>query len=158
MNLGIGLCWNCETRRIENRDTGLCASCSKMQRKAEETAKRDAEKLARKLLKANQKAKEPRVKVKPISNKMRENLKEYAIVRKEHLTEFPECQLKFEGCEVIATDIHHTAGRGINLCNKSTFKSACRHCHHIGHTELSADEARELGFKTSAINQEKPII
>lgn len=134
-------------------NTYYCATHSRLMRKAEEQANRDAEKLAAKALKAKHPVK--RTPIAKQSDKMKDDLKVYRICRLNYLSRYPDCQLRLPGCDGIATDIHHCAGRGINLNNVSTWKSACRECHSKLHDELSSEEARELGLKVSAINQER---
>lgn len=135
-----------------------CSNCCYDKAKKVKLKQKAESKRAQLIEKQKLKAQQPKARIKPVSDKMKVAKAEYLIVRKEHLTEFPECQIKLPGCEVIAVEIHHTASRGIHLTNKSTFKSTCRHCHDLVHTELTAQEARELGLKTSPINQERKTI
>lgn len=81
-----------------------------------------------------------------VSKKLAKGLREYSKNRDTFLQENPICQLKFIGCEVRATEVHHSAKRGKNLNNVETFMSACGHCHGILETKLSAAERREKGF------------
>lgn len=135
-----------------------CRECKADAMREEKAEKKADAKRAVILAKQKAKAQEPRVKPKKVSDKMKEALKEYKPLRKKYLAEHPECEMRLIGCEGMATDIHHTASRGINLNNVSTWKSACRECHMKLHNELSAEEVRELGLKTSAINQERQTI
>lgn len=114
----------------ENLDTGDCASCAHAKRK-EERAKQKGKKV---------------YKIRKVSKKQSKELKSYSKVREEYLKDHPFCELKLVGCTMQATDIHHTAKRGKALNSKETFISACRHCHTILETKLSAQERREKGF------------
>jgi hypothetical protein len=70
-----------------------------------------------------------RSRINKISTKHRKALAEYKNVRKEYLLASPYC----ENCGIEATDIHHKARRGPNLCKKETFMSVCRTCHQKIH-------------------------
>ena len=112
---------------IENRDTKLCASHSAERRKAE----RDSKKV--KVVKQ----------VKKVSNKRKDELKEYVKLRKSFLLHNTDCELKLEGCTVKASEIHHAAGRtGKNFLDTNTWRAACSSCHFKNHNELSAEERR----------------
>lgn len=115
----------------ENRDTGLCASCSHDLRKEEKQSKKIT------VLKTPNK----------VSAKRAKELQVYNRLQKEQLDEHPECQLKILGvCTGKATTNHHSAKRGKNYLNKETFLSACMPCHDYVEFVLSAQERRELGF------------
>lgn len=97
----------CNCGQYTLQKDGICSSCKHRKAKAEKVAAKQAEKLAVKLLKASEKAKQPRAKVKPQSGKMKESLKEYSEARKEWLigkkcVVFPEKD---------ATTVHHGKGR-----------------------------------------------
>lgn len=86
--------------------------------------------------------------IRKVSDKRKKDLQVYANRRKHHLTQYPECQLKLDGCTKVATQIHHAAGRiGSNLTNKNHFRSACQSCHRQLHDKISAKEARKKGLK-----------
>lgn len=125
---------NCECGRIaENRDTGLCASCAAAIRKAERQAGKE---------------KKPIRKIKPVSDKMRQKLKEYKPAKDQHLREHPDCQVRLIGCQNNreTNSVHHSAKRGKNLANKETFLTACVWCHYQIEFVLTAKERRERGF------------
>ncbi|MEY2869799.1 MAG: hypothetical protein RIR01_2301 [Bacteroidota bacterium] len=69
----------------------------------------------------------------------------YSILRKKHMEEFPLCQAKLPVCTNVAVDIHHTAKRGVNTNNVSTWISVCRACHNWIHF-VDPAQARELGL------------
>jgi len=60
-----------------------------------------------------------------VSVRHAKELTKYSQARKEHFARNPYCEI----CALDATDIHHMAKRGKNLCNKDTFMSTCRFCH-----------------------------
>lgn len=115
---------------VENKDTGLCSSCSHTDRKAK-----------RMRLKGKKVYIIPKVsKRQAVENRV------YSELRKEHLKDHPFCQIRLLGCTVIATDVHHTQKRGKHLNAKETYLSACRHCHTELETKMSAKERRERGL------------
>jgi hypothetical protein len=59
------------------------------------------------------------------SKKHAKELATYSVLRQAYLSEHPKCHL----CSSFATDIHHTAKRGKNLNNVSTWLGLCRACH-----------------------------
>jgi hypothetical protein len=75
-----------------------------------------------------------------ISDRQRGKLKEYSVVRKEYMMLHPFCEV----CGQPATDIHHKAKRGANLCNKDTFLAICRICHTKAHDNPAW--AKENGY------------
>lgn len=83
------------------------------------------------------------------SKKRLVELRNYSVLRKDYLKDFPNCQAKLEGCKKKATDIHHQVGRGANLNNTDTWISICRPCH-VWVTEHSK-EAIELGLSISRL-------
>jgi len=92
---------------IENRDTGLCASCAKLQRKAEQTAAKDANNLAIKLLKQQKKNSLPRKSVSKVSAKRKAENPVYS-ARRVIFLEGKQCAVY---PDLKATEIHHQAGR-----------------------------------------------
>jgi hypothetical protein len=75
-----------------------------------------------------------------VSAKHSKELKQYSQARREHFALNPYCAIC--GCD--ATDIHHMARRGKNLCNKDTFISLCRRCHTQCHDNPAW--AKENGY------------
>jgi len=57
----------------------------------------------------------------------------YTILRRKYMEQHPNCQIKTTGCTTIGTEIHHTAGRGINTNNVDTWLTVCRNCHNTVH-------------------------
>lgn len=121
---------------VENRDTGLCSTHNREQRKAEERASRV--KIVHAINKVSAKRKA-------------ENLV-YSKRRKHYLEEHPNCELKLDGCTKKATQIHHSKGRlGSNFTNKKTFKATCFSCHKQLHDKMSAKEAQARGYSVSRL-------
>lgn len=107
-------CINGDGNPVENRTTGLCASCSHALRKAEKDA--------------------ARVKVvKPIRKVSAERSKEnhvYARLRKEYLEAYPCCEVP--ECHHKSTELHHQKGRsGDLLTNTDYFMAVCHEHHHM---------------------------
>ncbi len=75
-----------------------------------------------------------------VSERHSKELQQYSQARKEHFALNPYCAI----CDCDATDIHHMAKRGKNLCNKDTFLSTCRFCHTKIHDNPAW--AREKGY------------
>ena len=86
--------------------------------------------------------------IKKISDKHKERLKKYQILRDEFLKENPICM--FPGCNSKDVECHHAAGRiGENLFNE--FRSLC-HKHHM-YVEAHPNEAQELNLSISRIKR-----
>lgn len=88
-----------------------------------------------KRLKTANKAKEPKRKVstqrRPIkkkSKKLASEERKYNRERKAFLVQHPRCEYS-GGCNQVATEVHHPAGRGKNLRNWKIAKALC-HTHH----------------------------
>lgn len=118
---------SCGSDKIENPETGLCASCGAAQRKAE----RQASKVTL---------------VKPINKaapKRAAQNAEYTKLRREYLALYPVCEV--EECHEKSSEIHHQAGReGERLLDTNFFMAVCRK-HHAHFTEHSKD-AIEQGY------------
>jgi hypothetical protein len=50
-------------------------------------------------------------KIKPVSEKRKEENKQYSSLRTAFLKEHPLCEAKLDNCTRIATDVHHKKGR-----------------------------------------------
>ena len=124
-------CIYCDSTKVENQDTGICASCASIIRKEERKPK---------LKKWMPKS------VKAFSKKMIAELKTYSQLRKEHLANHKFCRANLQGCTKKATQVHHLSGRGSNLNREETFMSVCFNCHQLLHNKLSAKERREKGL------------
>ncbi|WP_277496592.1 HNH endonuclease signature motif containing protein [Elizabethkingia anophelis] len=82
-----------------------------------------------------------------ISQKHKELLSEYTVIRKEFLINNPICSVNQISCTKIATDIHHIKPRAFFLNDISVFMSVCRNCHDWIHSNDL--EARKLGYLKS---------
>lgn len=95
-------------------------------------------------------------KVRQSINKVSKKLsKEQAIYKGKRiifLTENPNCVANLECCLGIATDVHHSQGRGKYLNDVSTWKPVCRPCHVW--TEEHPKEAKELGLSKDRLCKE----
>jgi hypothetical protein len=85
-----------------------------------------------------------------ISVKMVKTLDEYSKKRTAFLAMHPSCQAKLIGCTVMATDVHHKAGRGENHLKVNTWLAVCRNCHRW--IEENPDAAKELGYSETRLN------
>lgn len=124
----------CATPDCDNQcegNTDHCASCNHAIRKGNRQAGK-----VKKVVRIN-----------PISEKRKKDMKTYAVLRAEKLAENPVCQMRLEGCTWTATEVHHSEKRGVNYLKKESFISACRSCHTQVEEKLSAAEARKLGFR-----------
>lgn len=80
-------------------------------------------------LKAKTGFKKSRKKLNWYSGRKRDEMMLYKTARELYLNENPNCEV----CGNFASDIHHKAKRGKNLCNMETFMSVCRMCHNRIH-------------------------
>ena len=131
---------------VENKDTGLCSSCSRIVRKQLTDSRKQTDK--RKMLLS--KPKKIYAKPNKVSEKRKVLNAEYAILREQYLKDHPECEIKLQVCTRTSTQIHHTASgtnKATNLNNVKTWKASCDMCNQFLHDKLSAKEAREKGLK-----------
>ena len=92
----------------------------------------------------------PPAPINKVSDKKKEQDKEYKILRLKFLLQNPYCQVKLPGCLINSTDIHHLffgADRSSHYIDDKTWKSTCRYCHHMIHDVLSNEELIELGLR-----------
>lgn len=82
-----------------------------------------------------------KTRLKPMSAKMAERLKEYRIVRDEYMRMYPNCKI----CGKTPVELHHKKPRAYFLTDVSIFMSVCRSCH----TRIESHDAwaRENGYK-----------
>lgn len=123
-------CIRCGNKIVENKDTGLCGSCSLEGRKAEREAAKPVK----------------AYRIPKMSPRRQGEMKTFEVLKAEHLKEHPNCQIKLIGCTNKGNTVHHTAKRGKNLNVKKYFKTACQHCHHQIEFVMSSTERREKGF------------
>jgi ElaB/YqjD/DUF883 family membrane-anchored ribosome-binding protein len=135
--------------------TDYCAKHNRMMRKAEETAAKDADKLATKLLKQKVKNSEPRKKVNPVSDKQKGKNKEYGKIAEEYKRENPSCVARINGyCTGKTESVHHKRGRGRYLLDVSMFLPCCLSCHT--YIENHPEEAKERGWSESRLGFVEP--
>lgn len=137
---------------VEGR-TLYCPRHNRLMRKSEETAKRDAEKLAVKLLKQKEKDSLPRKSVKPVSAKQKTKNHEYSERVKVWKVENPICDVQIPGvCTGKTEDCHHSKKRGDLLMVEKYWIPVCRSCHTwIGD---NAEEARQRGLTINHLEPE----
>lgn len=95
------------------------------------------------------------LKAKPIQikrvGKKREKMKTiYGHLRNEFMEKNEYCQARLPECTMLATDVHHKAGRsGEKLIDETNFLAVCRSCHNFleGHPKI----AKEMGFSVSRL-------
>lgn len=133
--------------------TDWCSSHNRLMRKAEETAKRDAEKLAVKLLKQTEKQSQPKPAINKVSVKQKEKNTEYGIRVKEWKKENPNCKAMCSpDCDGITRDCHHKKKRGDLLMVEKYWLPVCGFCHDwIGR---NSDEARWMGLTINHLEPE----
>lgn len=75
----------------------------------------------------------------------------YSVLRKKFFqdTNNHNCKAHLAGCSLSATDIHHTAGRGVNYLDVKTWIPLCRNCHT--YIELHPEDAKALNFSQNRI-------
>ena len=87
---------------------------------------------------------------KPLSKKSDKQTKldaAYSIIRASFLKANPFCKAKLPGCTIVATDVHHKAGRGVYMLDSTLFLAVCRICHN--QIEENPIMAKEMGFSVS---------
>lgn len=90
--------------------------------------------------------------ISPVSAKRRVEMDEYSKLRNVFLIAKPSCEAKLVGCTRVSSDVHHKAGRtGDNYLKVGTWAALCRSCH--SYIELHPEEAKELGFSQSRLNE-----
>lgn len=143
MPIKICLTENCEN--LVEGNTQFCAHHNREHRRVAKQRVLDAEKRqAKKVWYPN---KSP---INKVSEKRKVLNAEYSVLREEFLKEHTECELKLQGCQRVATQVHHTASgwnKATNLNNVKTWKASCDHCNQFLHDKLSASEARSKGLK-----------
>jgi hypothetical protein len=123
------LCIECGSDKLENKELGLCATHNK-ERREKENAK-------------------PKVvkHVKKVSEKRAEELTQYPKLKEQYIEHKMVCEMKFQGCSITATDIHHTSLSDINFLNTNTWIGCCRFCHTVCEN-MPAEERRLKGYLT----------
>ena len=129
------ICSEPDCNNIAERN-GICASHNFLRRKAEMDSLKQK--------KVN----------KPIakrSDKMKETMKTYHVLRKVFLKSKGKCEAVLPGCNGRPETVHHKIGRGINILNVKTWLACCFSCHVV--IELNPDFAKENGFSESRLSK-----
>jgi hypothetical protein len=103
---------------------------------------------------ASLKEKKPvkRLKIAPVSNKMKEALKRYRRLRDAYFKDHPECE--FPGCSSKDITLHHKRGRiGAFLTDKRWFCSLC--IKHHRYVEENPEEAIKLNLTVKRLDKFK---
>jgi 5-methylcytosine-specific restriction endonuclease McrA len=91
--------------------------------------------------------KKSKYKIKQVSTKQAQALKQYAQVRKAFLSEHLYCEANLTGCLTVALDVHHKfsgSKRAAHFLEVSTWMAVCRMCHNNIHD--NPKNAKELGY------------
>lgn len=99
--------------------------------------------------KALQLTKKPKP-INKLSDKEKKRQVAYMALKKEYMKQYPECQVRLEGCMVKAIDIHHLffgADRYGHFLDSTSWKSTCRSCHNRIHDEFSSEQLIEMGLR-----------
>jgi hypothetical protein len=83
------------------------------------------------------------------SEKQKSNDKLYKEKRARFMKEHPFCQAKLRDCTKIATELHHSKGRGEYLLDETTFVALCEKCHR--YLEDHPAEAKKLKLSGSRL-------
>lgn len=87
-----------------------------------------------------------------VSAKRKLENEEYFAKREIFLLEHPKCECGRPGCNRMATEVHHSAGRvGKNFLDVSTWKAMSRLCHRWA--ELNPDAAKAAGVSASRLSK-----
>jgi hypothetical protein len=90
--------------------------------------------------------------IRKVSKKQSKKLHEYSQRRRKFLIERPLCEVIT--CDSWSSDVHHKAGRGINLMYESTWMAVCRSCHR--QIEDNPQWAKDNGYSLSRLNKKIP--
>ena len=95
--------------------------------------------------------------IKPVSEKQKNMLVVYRMLRRKYLKEHPQCEVNLLGCTIQSTEIHHTAKKYTTdlWLNIKLFKAVCRTCHN--RIEASPLLAKNLGIYNYTLSNEKDI-
>lgn len=126
---------NCSIPDCDNPQegtTGFCASHNWQIRKTE----RDAKKI--KVIRP----------VRKVTEKRDKENKEYSKLRKDFLEHKMVCEVRFIGCQITSSEIHHCSLSQKNFLNIKTWKAICSVCHR-DLEDMPAEERRLKGFLTN---------
>jgi len=114
---------------VENKTTGLCASCSHAARKA---------------AKVKVKVVAP---VKKVTQKRADELSKYPGLKRQYIAIHPICEVRLVDCTERSTEIHHCSLSAKNFLNTDTWLSVCANCHKLVE-DMPAEQRRDCGWLT----------
>jgi hypothetical protein len=138
------LCSSCNELKILWRSSpALCKQCNQISVSKQQKSKTNTN--------DSSATKSRSYRIKSVSDKKLQELKEYRVIRDRYLKENPVCE--FVGCESRDVELHHCKGRiGSLLTDNRYFKSLCRK-HHV-FCEMNPREAKELGLSFDRLSKE----
>ncbi len=150
----IRFCLYCGCGKMAEGTTSYCATHNYLRRREEKKARKDAERLAKRLATPKKIYSPP----KKVGDKRKELNHEYFKLVEQFKRDNPKCAVRLVGCTDATDDPHHKRGRGKYLLDVSTWLPVCRNCHV--YIENHPEEAKERGWSQSrlAIDQTKPTI
>lgn len=92
--------------------------------------------------------------IKKVSTKQAKLNAVYNVAASQFKNDYPECQVKLEGCQYYTVDVHHLysgASRTKYFLDSREWKTTCDACHFKMHNVLSKEEMFKLGLKKTAI-------
>lgn len=85
--------------------------------------------------------------VKKVTQKRADELSKYPGLKKQYMSVYPNCELKFLECTGRSTEIHHCSLSAKNFLNIDTWVAVCSNCHRFLES-MPSDQRRERGFLT----------
>lgn len=142
MKQAEGLCVKCNDGILKpiigKRDKALCSSKHYWESKRKPIVAKPTQ-LKRSPIKKNKDYVIPKV-----TKKQAQRNAQYLKQRGPYLLANPYCVIRMDECTGVAEEVHHGAGRiGGDLLDESTWRSACKLCHHW--VEMNPESAKELG-------------
>lgn len=97
---------------------------------------------------AKDKLKEKKIyKIPAKSKKKAKEDREYTVLRKKFLEEYPMCQASIHGyCTGKSTQVHHISKSQTNFLEVSTWLAVCQDCHNMIERYMTAVDRREKGL------------
>lgn len=94
------------------------------------------------------KVKKP-VRLKPVSDKMAKQRKQYSVLAQKFLYDNPICQVM--DCQELSVQLHHKRGRGKYLLDVSTYMAVC--CEHHKWIEEHPMMAKAYGYSLDRLSK-----
>lgn len=104
--------------------------------------------------KASNEATEPKKQytIPKVSDKQKKINAAYKILRDQFMKAHPLCQARFGGCTYIATECHHSRGRGKDyMLDSRTYRALCHDCHV--EVELNPEAAKLLNLSGNRLDK-----